>query len=93
MLQASAERLGSSTPSELKDRIAPLLKTRVERRGPTRIVLRTDRRKLFARVGAAVRDGEGRVEIPERTVSASTRLPIVRQALRNNCETAALSML
>ncbi len=93
MLEASAERLRSAAPSELKKRLAPLLGTRTERRGRTRVVLRTDRRKLVARVRAAADDGEGRVVIPERPVSASTRLPIVRQALRNNCETAALSML
>ena len=93
MLEASAERLRSAAPSELKKRLAPLLGTRTERRGRTRVVLKTDRRKLLARVRAAADDGEGRVVIPERPVSASTRLPIVRQALRNNCETAALSML
>ena len=94
MLEASAERLRSAAPSELKKRLAPLLGTRTEeRRGRTRVVLKTDRRKLVARVRAAADDGEGRVVIPERPVSASTRLPIVRQALRNNCETAALSML
>lgn len=93
VLEASAERLRSATPAELKKRLAPLLGTRTERRARTRIVLKTDRRKLVGRVRAAADDGEGRVVIPERPVSASTRLPIVRQALRNNCETAALSML
>jgi uncharacterized protein YvpB len=79
--------------AQLEAVLAPHLKPRVERSGRTRIVVRVDREELSARVRAAARRGEGRVEVPERAVSASTRLPIIRQALRNNCESAALSML
>lgn len=31
--------------------------------------------------------------VPERQTAARTRVPLVRQALRDNCETAALSMI
>ena len=63
------------------------------RRQASTITLRVDRRALSRRVTAAARRGGGRVRLPVRAVAASTRLPIVRQRLRNNCETAALEMV
>jgi uncharacterized protein YvpB len=44
-------------------------------------------------VRRAVQRGGGVVAIHERPTAASLRVPIVQQALRDNCETAALSML
>lgn len=66
---------------------------RVVRRGRTVIHLRTDRRALSREVLRAAHRGGGRVAVPERPTAASTRVPLVRQALRDNCETASLSMI
>jgi uncharacterized protein YvpB len=66
---------------------------RVARRGTARVRLRTRRTRLRRSVRRAVLAGGDSVTLPERAVSAQTFLPAVRQRLRNNCETAALSML
>lgn len=64
----------------------------VRRKGKATIRVRLDRATLERRLGRALREG-GNVQTPYRAVSATISLPIVKQALRNNCETAALSML
>ena len=66
---------------------------RVERRGRARVMLRAATVALPQRVRALARRGGGRYEVRERFVSSTIRLPVVKQALRNNCETAALSMM
>lgn len=77
----------------LESWLSDLSSRRAARRGRARVSLRVDRDALEARARRAIRVGGGTVRAPERTVAASVRLPIVEQALRNNCETAALSML
>jgi uncharacterized protein YvpB len=69
------------------------LGARSVKRGRSEIELRTNTRVLAGEVRRAIDAGGGTVGLRERPVSASSRLPVVRQALRNNCETAALSML
>lgn len=80
-------------PARKLDARLEAFRTRTSRRGGSTIVLRTDRRALRVAVRRAVAGGGGTIELPERPVAASTPLPVLRQALRNNCETAALSML
>jgi uncharacterized protein YvpB len=60
--------------------------------GPLTQTLAVDTELLRDRLAAAPAEG-GAVEVPERVVASRIRLPIVQQAYRNNCETAALSML
>jgi uncharacterized protein YvpB len=81
---------GARSLAALLDRVPA---TRVVRRGPARVSLRVDRPELRRRVLRAVAAGGGTVAVPERAVASTARLPIVKQAFRNNCETAALSML
>ena len=65
---------------------------RVERDLAT-LVLKGDARLTRERLQRAVESGHHTVVVPERAVAARIRVPRVKQALRNNCETAALSML
>ncbi len=87
---ASLRRLGAS---ELRGWLGRVPGVRLERRGTAAIRLRTNRAALQRAVRRALAAGGGTVAVPERAVAANSRLPIVKQALRNNCETAALSML
>ncbi len=57
------------------------------------IHLRVDRSRAEAEVAAAARAGGGTVTVPERPVAASIAVPLVKQALPDNCETASLAML
>lgn len=66
---------------------------RSERRGRARLSLRAATDGTARQLRGLARDGGGRYEVRERVVSSSIRLPVVKQALRNNCETAALAML
>jgi uncharacterized protein YvpB len=66
---------------------------RTVRHGPTAIDLRTERAALSRELARAAREGGGAVTVPERPAAARTRVPLVRQALRDNCETASLSMV
>ncbi len=66
---------------------------RTAHRGPTVIELRTERAALSRELAHAVRRGGGKLAVPERAVAARTRVPLVQQALRDNCETASLSMI
>ena len=74
----------------LSGRVRP---RRVERRNRARVTLRASDGDLVPRLRTIARAGGGRLQVKERFVSSTIRLPVVKQALRNNCETAALSML
>jgi uncharacterized protein YvpB len=87
---ASLRRLD---PDGLRSQLARIPDGRRRRRGPATIMLRTDRVALRRAVRRALAAGGGTVRVPERPVASSIHLPIVKQVLRNNCETAALSML
>jgi uncharacterized protein YvpB len=65
----------------------------IEIRGRARIELHTDQAILTRRLGHAIAAGGGRVVAPTRPVSAAIQLPVVKQALHNDCEATALSML
>lgn len=62
-------------------------------RGPATLTYQTDRAQLEQATGQAIRTGGGNVALPEHVTSSSISLPEIQQAYRNNCETAALSML
>jgi uncharacterized protein YvpB len=64
-----------------------------EVRARARIKRHTDRAALTRRVERVIAAGGGRVVVPKRPVSAAIRLPVIKQALHNNCEATALSML
>jgi len=89
---ASVERLRTLSPRRRAAWIDRLPRERVERRGAATVRLRTSRAALWRAFRRALRSG-GTVSLPERAVAANVSLPAVKQALRNNCETAALSML
>jgi uncharacterized protein YvpB len=93
LLSLPARTIAGLTPAQLYDRLAVLPAVRRSRRGRGLIIYRTERGSLGRRVAGAARRGGGTVAMPERPVSASFRLGVVKQALRNNCETAALSMM
>lgn len=79
--------------AKLQRALRALPQRRRERRGVAEIVLQTNQPALRRAVARTLQAGGGVVELPERAVAARARLPIIKQALRNNCETAALSML
>jgi uncharacterized protein YvpB len=80
-------------PSRLTRWLARVPDGRRVRRGRATITFATDSTALRRGVRQRLREGGGQVRLPERAIAASARLPIVKQAFRNNCETAALSML
>lgn len=77
----------------VSDALRRVALVRVERHGTARIVKAARRALLARRLRTALAAGGGTVAVPERALAANVWLPIVKQALRNNCETAALSML
>lgn len=94
VLEAGARRLAALGPAALRRYLGRRVPARrVRRRDAVVIRYRTDRPALERAVARAARRGGGTLALPERVLSASVRLPIVKQRLRNNCETAALSML
>jgi uncharacterized protein YvpB len=82
--------IGPRALSRWLDRVPAM---RRDNRGRAVITFNADRSALRRAVLQALREGGGRVVVPERAISASIELPVVKQAFRNNCETAALSML
>lgn len=58
--------------------------------GRARVVYRLDR---GAAMRAILADGDGAVEVAARPLSSSIQAPVIAQALRNNCESAALEIL
>jgi len=91
--EAPVTRLKTLPLRRLEQWVESVPARRRERRGFGLVTLATDREKLVRAVRRALDQGGGTVRLPERPVAAYARLPIVRQLLRNNCETAALSML
>ena len=76
-----AAALGRRVPAEL-----------LVRRGRSRVVYRLRRAPALRRALALGLRG-GTVRVPAAAVAASVRAPVVRQRLRNNCETASLEIL
>ena len=69
-----------------------LPRTQIVRRGRARLTFELDR-NAAARAVAGLESGAGTVEVPRRAVASKITAPIVKQRLRNNCESAALSAL
>lgn len=80
-------------PEAQGELIAGLPRRERIRRGGGRVTVEVDREATGRRLEQALAGGEEMVAAVARPVAASHKLPIIRQALRNNCETAALSML
>ena len=93
LLSGPPERLRAWLVSRLRQWLAAIPPRRVRRRGAARVIFELDRRELLQRVRRRAAQGGGDVPLTERVVAARATLPVVKQALRNNCETAALSML
>lgn len=93
LLESSAKRIRSWPIARLRRWLAAVPARRVRRIGAARVTFELDRRRLLSRVRRKIAAGGGDVFVRERAVSATARVPVVKQALRNNCETAALSML
>lgn len=90
---ATVARVRQMTPSRLARWLAKVPATHRTRRGLATITFRTDRAGLKRAVHGALATGGGAIRVPQRPVAATIRLPIIKQALRNNCEAAALSTL
>jgi uncharacterized protein YvpB len=73
--------------------LAQIPDTRTVRHGKATINYQVDRTQLEQAVQAAIKANGGTVTLPEHTASAAVSVPVIKQAYRNNCETAALSML
>jgi uncharacterized protein YvpB len=93
VLRAPRERLEQLGRRGRRAWLWRLPATRKARRGRASVTLRLNRAALNRRVNRALAAGGGTVPLPEHPIASSMRLSLVRQALRNNCETAALSML
>ena len=77
----------------LRRRLLSIDARRRARRGRAVIELKTDYATTARRVRALAADGGGEARVAERPVAGSVSLPVVKQRLRNNCESAALAML
>ena len=93
ILERPVARLRKLGSDGLRAWLARVPAARRERRGRALISLQTDRRALGRAVRRAMAAGGATVTVPQRPIASRVRLPVVKQALRNNCETAALSML
>ena len=69
-----------------------LPRTQVMRKGRARLTFELDR-NAAARLVGGLEDGSGTIEVPRRAVASKITAPIVKQRLRNNCESAALAAL
>ena len=87
---AAVGRLSSRRKDRLVRRLA---RNRRVRQGPAELVMHADRRAVERGLKHALASGGKTVVVPERAVASGIRVPVVKQALRNNCETAALAML
>lgn len=80
-----------------RDRLTRALRRRLPRvetlrRGRARITVRVARRRAIRDALALGLQG-GTVALGDRTLSSTVRAPVIRQRLRNNCESAALQVL
>lgn len=77
----------------LRDAVVQLLPRRIAlRRGRARIVATLDRDRAARRAIDLGMTG-GAVDVPRENVAARIGAPVIAQKLRNNCESAALSIL
>lgn len=90
---ASARVSALSRPRAQAALVASLPAQRTLHRDGATIRLRVDRSRAEAAIANVTRSGGGTVTVPEHPVAASIAVPVVKQALQNNCETASLAML
>ena len=69
-----------------------LPRTQVVRKGPARLTFELDRNAAAGAV-ARLEGGRGTIDVPRRAVASEITAPVVKQRLKNNCESAALSAL
>ncbi len=91
--ERSVTEVAAMTSQRLEHWVGEVPRVRKIRVDGADVTLRVDRALLEEQVATAASSGGGRVELPEEPVASRRTLPIVQQDLRNNCETAALSML
>lgn len=93
LMRGSVDRLRVLTPRGLNHVLRRIPDRHTRRVAAARVTFETDRPRVAQLVRFAIRAGGGDVQLPERAIAAQATLPILQQALQNNCETAALSML
>lgn len=93
LLRAPASRINRWSRARTGRWLEAVPAGREIRRGRATLERKTDRATLLARVRRAARGAGGEVTVPERTIASAFKLAVVKQVLRNNCESAALSMM
>ena len=93
LMRASAARIEHWSGARLARWLERVPPDRELRRGRATLEMRTDPTALRRRIRRVARAGGGRVEVPERAVASRIVVRVVKQDLRNNCETATLAML
>ena len=93
VLRVAREKVQSASAEELRARLRQIPPGRREKRSRAVVTLETDYAATASMLRRVAREGDNTVAVAERPVSSSMSLPVVKQRLRNNCETAALSML
>lgn len=93
VLRRSVDDLRATSSAGVRDWLRAIPATRRVRRGNATVVFRTDYRRTAAAVKAVTARGGGDTNVAERPEWSTSSLPVVKQKLRNNCETAALSMM
>ena len=81
------------SPRRRDQLVGRLTRNRRIRQGSADFLLKADRGVVQKRLRRALESGRKTIVIPERVVASRIRVPLKEQALRNNCETAALAML
>ena len=93
VLRLHKSEIDEATARSLRRRLKAAKPRREDRRGRATVELKTDYRATVKRLRAAARSGADTVSVVERPVAAMVDIPVVKQRLRNNCESAALAML
>lgn len=90
---AQAEATALRRPAALTTFLREVPARRTVHQGGATIQLRVERAQARAAAARAARHRGGTVTVVEQPVSSSIRVPLIKQALRDNCETASLAML
>ena len=93
VLRVARDRIQNATRAELRDRLREIPVRRRATRGRAIVVFKTNYAATASVLRRVAREGGNTVAVAERAASSSIVLPVIKQRLRNNCESAALSML
>lgn len=93
VIRMGTAEIERSSAAVLRRRLRGVPANRRERRGRAVVDLETDYGATVRVMRRLARSGGGTAPVVDRSVSASISIPVVKQKLRNNCESAALSML